>query len=70
MTNCELLKAYVETMAQPHDVDISTKQRSDYWANQFRIARDTAQQLLEGLTEDTEKSERQLLQELEAKYGD
>ncbi len=40
------LVEFIEWLSLDHDVDISTKQRSDYWASQFRIASDKAKQLL------------------------
>ena len=40
---------FVEFMALDHDVDTSTKHRSDYWANQFLLARRKAKALLEEL---------------------
>ena len=36
----------IKWLALPHDVSISTKQRSDYWANQFKVAHEQAVKLI------------------------
>ena len=48
VTDVDLIK----WLALPHDVSISTKQRSDYWANQFKVAHEQAVKLIADAMED------------------